>query len=60
MDLKGNDEIIKTFNENLVGGRQPEIQYCWISYSVSLIITYPSKELGSKIAQGEVGVSLSW
>ena len=33
MDLKGNDEIIKTFNENLVGGRQPEIQYCRISYT---------------------------
>ena len=29
-------------------------------YSVSHIITYPSKELCSKMALGEVGVSLSW
>ena len=34
--------------------------YFLLSYSVSHVITYPSKELCCKMALGEVGVSLSW
>ena len=34
--------------------------YFLLSYSVSHVITYPSKELCSKMALGDAGVSLPW
>ena len=40
--------------------RRGSLAFSFFDYSVCHIITYPSKELCSKMALGEVGVSLPW